>query len=411
MSSPAGARSKDQLSTGLVLSGGGARGAYEAGVVLGLTEVLEGSSVAPFDTFTGTSVGALNAAWACAHAHRPDVNAKGLVDEWCKLRLEEHLQVDLMRMLFETPGLSLVRRALRKNPKDRLGYSLLKPDAFERIVRDRIPWDQLHRNIGDATVNALVVAALRIFDGRTAMFAEVTPGREFVASRDPRRLALKESITAEHVLASAAIPFVFPARRIGSRFYCDGGIRFNTPIAPAIRCGAERLVVVSLMHNQKVRDTLPPPPIAVELSYPNPIFLLGKIVNALLLDPIHRDLQVLSRFNNLMLTLNECLTPEELVTVRDVLRDNRGLSYRNIPTLVFQPSNDIGRLARDRALELRGRTVESFAVRRLARIGAVWEADLLSFILFDHLFVEQLIEMGRADVVARSDEVKAFFYG
>src|SRR5262249_28028597 len=142
------------------------------------------------------------------------------------------------------------------------------------------------------------------------------------------------------VLASAALPLLFPARRIDGSFFCDGGLRFNTPIAPAIRTGARKLVIVALRAARTAadaKDTLE--------EYPNPLFLIGKVFDALLLDPVDYDLRVLARFNRLMEAMEVGVTPATLRRVRQILTADRGLPYRRVETLVFRPSEDIGVLA------------------------------------------------------------------
>jgi NTE family protein len=190
-----------------VLSGGGARGAYEAGVIAGIVEILahQGRQRAPFSIFTGASVGAINATWLAAHADRPDMNVSGLLELWRSLDLREHLRISPMRFL----------RPSRSG--EQLGRSLMDPRALEDLVRKQIPFGRLHDNVDKGVVQALVVAALNIASTKTTMFAEVAPTARFIPSRDPRRQGSLTRIECGHVLASAAIPLLFPARRIGSR--------------------------------------------------------------------------------------------------------------------------------------------------------------------------------------------------
>jgi NTE family protein len=391
--------------TGLVLSGGGARGAYEVGVLLGITEVLglKPDDPAPFQVFTGASVGAINTTFYAAHAHRGDLGAAALAEVWRNLHLPVHVRIDPLR-------LTGARRLLARWRGDpHLGTSLLNPTALDAVVRDSIPWSQLHANVRNGRVRALIIAALQVANGRTCMFHETNGACVFRPSRDPRRIARPGPITAQHVLASGAIPVVFPARKVEGRWYCDGGIRFNTPVAPAIRAGAERLVVVSLMHPK----TQMAPEVDAEEAYPNPLFLLGKVLNALLLDPITYDLQVLKRFNRMLEVLDEALDPQERARVDAVVSKARGQAYRRLDTLVFQPSEDLGCIA---AAHLRrhgdamkiGR-IARWMLQRAASTEATWEDDLASYVLFDGAFAARLIEVGRADAHARADEVRAFF--
>ncbi len=222
-----------------------------------------------------------------------------------------------------------------------------------------------------------------------------------------------EPIEAEHVLASAAIPFLFPARRVGRAYYADGGLRFNTPIAPAIRAGADKLVVISLRHEPPMRLAGSDERGSGVEQYPSLVFLLGKIFNALLLDPVAYDLQILDRFNRLMESLGAVLTADEWARVEHVLVESRGAPYRKIETLVFAPSENIGIAAGDylrmhRARASIGRFYE-WLLGKAANVGATWEADLASFLLFDGEFARRLIDLGRRDAVAQADAIRAFF--
>ena len=185
-------------------------------------------------------------------------------------------------------------------------------------------------------------------------------------------------------------------------------MRFNTPFAPAIRAGADKLVVISLLSQEAPEDDPTPKSERIH-AYNSPLFLIGKVLNALLLDPMRYDLQVLDRFNRLIDALEKALPPHELEDVQRVLREARGLPYRKLDTLVFRPTVDVGRLARERALELQGSRFSSWLLARTATLGSLWESDLLSFILFDHEFAEELISLGHRDAMARKDEIKAFF--
>lgn len=396
--------------TALVLSGGGARGAYEAGVIAGIIEVLglTPTDPPPFRIFTGASVGAINAAFLAAHADQGNLAIDQLTGIWRRLSLQSHLQLDPLGLL----GVRQRMRALLRmmTPHHALGRSLLDATALERTVTDGIPWNRLHHLIDNGTVHALVIATLRIADGRTTLFAELAPHARFAPSNDPRRQATPTRINADHILASAAIPLIFPARRIADTWHCDGGLRFNTPIAPAIRCGADKLMVVSLLHKSTEDPTQPD---SITMTYPDPIFLLGKVFNALLLDPIDYDLQVLERFNGLLDVMHDCLEPHQQDRIDELLIQHRGAPYRRLELLTFRPTTDLGRLAghhlqTHKIIDELGRGV-TWLLRRAARHDATWEVDLASYLLFDGEYATRLIEQGIADVHQRSDAVKAFF--
>ena len=380
--------------TALVLSGGGVRGAYEVGAVKGILEVLgvKRTDPAPFHIFTGTSVGAINATYLAAHADRGDMAIDGLVQLWTSLEVSEYARFDAFASL---------RR--RRDSSFSSGWSLIDPKPLARLVSRGIPFDRLHENRRRGIVDSLVIAALDIAYSRTTMFAQVADDAQFRPSMDPLRNAVLTNIELDHVLASAALPFVFPARRIGDSYYCDGGLRYNTPIAPAIRSSADELVIIPA-----IRAGGPRRPAAPLGRYPNLTFMAGKLVNALLADPVERDLAILERFNRLVGVLDAALTDDERDRVADVFLETRGHDYRHLDVLTVRPTIDIGEMAGARIKEGVGGAI-GWLLRQVLRRSGSDEADWASYVLFDGRFAEQLIEVGRQDSYALADDIRAFF--
>jgi NTE family protein len=401
---------------GIVLSGGGMRGAYEAGVVAGVMDVLERRPDQPplFRVLSGTSVGAINAAYLAANGHLGDHGIGRLLDFWRSLDIERHVKMRLLGLMRWPRRFTQLFSAEGGRPTTR--SSLLDTAELESLVEQAIDFAQLRENVRSGKVQALLVAALHIVSGQTTVFAEVAPEAVFAPSRTGLRIARVEPITMDHVLASAAIPLLFPARRVGRLFYCDGGLRFNTPIAPAIRAGADPLLIVSVSHatteaelrerEQELADAE-----GMDLE---PMFLVGKLLNALLLDPVKHDLMVLSRLNELVEVLESSLRPEDYAEVQRVLVKTRGVEYRKIHSLVFSPSKDIGRVAGDYIRtklngEVQLNPVLDRFLARAAREGMSQEADWASYLLFDGGFANELIELGRHDAHDRADEIVALF--
>jgi NTE family protein len=398
--------------TGLVLSGGGMRGAYEVGVVAGIAEVLRDTPHRSplFDVFAGTSVGAINASYLASNADEPDHGVARLAETWQSLRLPDHARV----RAFGLWSGALKRRLERVKTGTGLGNSLLDTRAIEVVIRRAIDWDKLHRNIASGRVHALVIAALQVVTGRTTIFAEHAPGVSVQPARDERRVTTVEKITADHVLASASIPLLFPSRRIGKHYYCDGGLRFNTPIAPAIRAGAEKLVVISVRHSRTPRELdADEHADSADGGFLSPLFLVGKLLNALLLDPVAYDLQMMQRLNEMMEVLEEALPAEQLERVQRVFIQHRGAPYRRLETLVFTPSLDLGLLAGDYIRTgLDSSDLSSLArylIERAARDKLHPEADWASYLLFDGGFARELIEVGRRDAHDKAEAIRAFF--
>lgn len=388
-----------------MLSGGGTRGAYEVGVLAGFLEALDatGRTVSPFQILAGTSVGAINAAYVAANADEPGFNLDRLIAAWTGLDFTK---------AFSPQPLNFFRQLFRgtappEREQERLGLSMLDPAPLEELVRHNIAFDALHENIHNDIVRGLIIAALDVASGKTVLFCEFSPHGEYKPSKDPRRSSRHEPITLEHVLASAAIPLLFPARRVGNTFYCDGGLRFNTPISPVIRSGAERLVIVSTTYLGR-RAT---PPAETLATYPSLAFLTGKVLNALLLDPLEYDLQVLARINGLVDLHHRGLAHASQEELERLLEHRRGAPYRHIETLVFSPSQDIAKIAADYLKDNLRRLDIGLMARRLLRTASEEEnADWATYLLFDGGFTERIIELGRRDALRNRDQIRAFFH-
>ena len=388
------------------------RGAYEVGVVAGIVEVLKGTQhrTPLFDVYAGTSVGAINAAYFASYADQPDYAAERLAQLWQSLRLSDHAKLRPLGLWSS----GLRRRLERITSNERMGTSLLDTRAIEVVIRRAVDWDRLHRNVASGRVHALMVAALQVVSGRTTVFAEHAPGVQLRAAQDARRVTQVCTITPDHVLASAAIPLLFPTRRVGDHYYCDGGLRFNTPIAPAIRAGAERLVVISVRHQRSYSEiTADEQADRGEHRDLGPLFLVGKLLNALLLDPVAYDLQMMERLNQMMEVLEEALPAEQLERVQKVWIKHRGAPYRRLDTLVFTPSHDLGGAAGDyiknRLDTSEIQTIARYLIDRAASESPQSEADWASYLLFEGGFARQLIDIGRADARAKADEIRRFF--
>jgi len=422
-----------RLRTALVLGGGAARGAYEAGVLSYLRGELrrELHEHVHLDILSGTSVGAINACFAAGTAAIPEQQGTGLVEKWRSLRVEDVLRLgptDVVRVLRD-----LFRRT--PNPGDRRAGGLVDPVGLEDLVRKQIPWREISRNIRTGRLQALSVSATRVSTGHTTVFIQRSARDTPPWSRDPHYRALAARIGPFHALASASIPLLFPAVPVGGELYVDGGLRQNVPISPALRLGAERVIVVSLRHRPVAAAELPPgqdlqpPPVPApaepahagekqphahaEVPYASGPYLLGKTLDALLLDRVDEDLNRLRRFNALLEAGTHAYGPSFEGVLNSALRPMRNTSMRYVRNLLVYPSEDLGVLAADycRSAEFRRRAnglVGSF-LRRMVESEARDKADLASYLLFDAGFADRLIDLGRRDARARREEWLRFF--
>jgi NTE family protein len=396
---------------GFVLSGGGSRGAYEAGIIHYLRTDLAkrlGRHV-PIDIVTGTSVGAINAAFLAATMSDPATQAQQIVAAWRALRLEELISlraIDVMR----AARLMLGGEPPPPSPGSFRYGGILDTSGLERFVIRVIPWRGIDRSLRSRTLQALTVSTTHVGTGHTVVFlssADPVP-REW--SRDPFVRHRAARIGPRHVLASAAIPMLFPAVKIGDEYFTDGGLRQNTPMSPAIRLGADRMLLVSLRHVAK-RD---PKQLEHERdeAYPKPLFLAGKALNALLLDHTEYDLARMQRINLILEAGHASFGPKFEDMMNHELVRLRGAPLRRIQAAHIRPSEDIGALASDFVKSGKtqlGGLVARKLIERLAAGEARHENDLLSYLLFDGKYADQLIELGRNDAAKKESELASLF--
>ena len=390
-------------SVALVLSGGGARGAYEVGVLSYLYGELarqRGGVIPRVDIVSGTSVGAINACYLAAHMADPVSGVKRLVDLWTAIQFESVLRFNV-RQAMKLP------QVLRGGGDVDTGLFDVRP--MVDLVTREVSWKMLARAVRRGLLRAVSVSATEIATGRTTLFVDTAPDVPLPDAINPRVVVRSGIVGPQHALASAAIPLVFPPVRIGSHLYCDGGLRQNTPISPAIRMGASKILVVGL--SKEVRGMAVPEALGDASHTPaGATFLLGKVLNAFLLDHVQADVELLKRINQLLTDGEAVFGPEFLERMSQHALDRGGTPYRKIETLVVRPSQDIGRLAGQHVR--RGKFSGSLVARGIMALldsGLTDESDLASYLLFDGAFARKLIDLGRADAEAMRDRLLAFF--
>src|SRR5437899_9449409 len=401
---------------GLVMSGGGARGAYEAGVLRYLLDDLPRRLGRPvrFDIVTGTSVGAIHACYVAGSIGQPAAGQR-LADLWRSLEVSGVYEFGTADLVFVPLRLlGIVGR--QKHPPEpgipeRLA-GLLDTRPLERLVRERIPWADLRHNIDSGAIEAVAVAATEIGSGKSVVWVDNREGVVRRWARDPFVIARPARLEPGHALASAAIPFLFPAPRIDGAYFCDGGLRLNTPLAPALRLGADRLLLVGLRHSPTPEEEAA---LAAhrEANYSSLAYLGGKVLNALLLDHVDYDVDRLRLVNAILDTGARAYGPDFLRRINQVIEEMRGTPYRVVRDVYVVPSRDLAVMAAECLEAHRGgaglRAWLSDAALRYTVRGIAGEADLLSYLYFDRCYADHLIELGRADAEARADELIAFF--
>jgi NTE family protein len=393
-----------QRRTAMILSGGGARGAYEVGVLWYIFDDLSRMRGAPpkIDVLCGTSVGAINACYLAAHLGDPVLGMRRLVHLWSELQLTRVLG-------FGARQLSGLPRLLMGGGV--MGTGLFDVTPMAELVQREVSWRALARALRKKQLRALTVSTTEVSTGRTVVFMQTAPDVDIPQTAPPRTLFRADHIGPHHALASAAIPMLFPPVKIDDELYLDGGLRQNTPIAPALRLGATHIFAIGSSREVKGIVTKEGTSAGANTRAPGAAFLLGKVLNAFLLDHVDVDLELLRRLNNVIKDGTNTYGPEFLETMtREAHRRNQP-PYRYVEPFEIRPSEDLGRLASEHVRK--GKFIGNpFFTKRLfdlLDIGAGDEADLASYLLFDGHYCRQLIEMGRADAHARRDEILAFF--
>jgi len=394
----------------LVLAGGASRGAYEVGVV---QHVLEDVSRAigrdvPIDVICGTSAGSLNAALLAAFADRPAERGQMLAQRWTSLKMQELVRPSAGELL-QLVG-RLVGRAPRPPKEGSRHGGLFDPAGIEAILRDAVPFDRIAEHLQAGRLAALSISTTHVATGRTVVFIQRREGNTPRWGRDPTMVGRTAVIRAEHVLASAAVPLMFPAVEIDGQYYCDGGLRQNVPLSPARRLGADSLVVINPRY---IREDRPPAELAGahEREFPDPLFVVGKAMNALLLDRIEDDISRLRRLNAVLEAGTRRFGPGFTDGLNEELRTMGVGGLRPLEVVYVRSSQDIGVMAADYVRSpLFARRVRGLFGRALRRIAdGEPEADLLSYVLFDGEFCGRLVELGRSDARARHDELVRLF--
>ena len=387
--------------TGLILTGGGARAAYQVGVLKALVSIRRdccGVARNPFDVIAGTSAGAINAAALACSADDVDGAIARLVDTWAGFHAEQVYRADSLgvirtgaRWLTMLSVGWVLAKWRRARPK-----SLLDNSPLRELLADLVPVHRLGDMMRGGHLHALAVSASGYGSGLHVTFYDALA--DTLPWNRSQRVSVRQPITIDHLLASSAIPFVFPAVELGlngrQEYFGDGSMRQSAPISPAVHLGAERILVVGAgrMHE----PALPLEGRAGSSEYPNLAQIAGHALSNIFLDALAVDVERLQRINRTL----SLLSPEA--------RSNSGL--RPIDVLVIAPSQRLDDIAA-RHLGSLPQTIRTL----LRGVGVSGEgkqargAALASYLLFEAPYTQELMALGESDTLIRRHEVASFF--
>jgi NTE family protein len=373
----------------LTLTGGGARGAYQAGVLQRLGEACEDLE---FGVITGVSAGAINGAFIANHRGSFGQASRELSGLWNKLSTEEVLRgtpLELARNVTRW-GIQLLSGGLETLPRVR---GLLDTEPLRKLLT-RVLCDAegelsgVRHNLAAGRLGAFAVTTTSYATGQAITFAQHPPGHPQVSWERPYRIGQSAVIGVDHVMASAAIPLLFPAVKIGTSWHGDGSVRQAAPLSPALRLGARRLLVISTVREPSEH----PRESATDDAYPSLARIVGVTLNSLLYGHTEYDAEQLRRITGLVRA-----SPH-----------GKSSGFEPVELFLMRPSADLGHVAAEYEHKL------PRALRYLTRGLGTRDAnstDILSTLLFDAAYTERLVECGRRDADEQIEALVRFVGG
>jgi len=373
------ARTPSNHITALVLPGGGARSAYQVGVLKAISEIRRGQSN-PFPLMCGVSAGAINATAMASHANEFDLGVSRLEQFWASMSCDR---------IYRTDGRTVLRNGLRWMFSLALGgrlvrnpTSLLDNQPLREFLQANVQLAGIQTAINSGSLRALAITASCY---RSASAVSFFQGESHLPGwQSTRREGRPARITTEHLLASSALPLIFPAEKIATEYFGDGGMRMLTPLSPAINLGATRILVIG------TRDEHPDPAPQVDMPYPSLGEIGGYLLDCIFMDTLTADLQRLERNN--------------LVVSRMPADQIGALAMRKVESLVIRPSRDLRDITQEHMDEIPA------SVRLLLRSLGGWGKDwrLASYLLFGPKYCQALMSLGYKDGKQQAEALKNF---
>lgn len=370
----------------LVLSGGGARGAYQVGVLKAIADLHGKSAPNPFSIISGTSSGAINAVALATSANNFRLAVKKLEHFWQQLSVDQVYKANAWDLMVS--GGSLVLSMLNKGMGRSQPLAFLNNEPLRQLLSQTIQFSNIQKRIDAGYLDAVSVNATGYTSGESVSFFQARA--DIKGWRKGRRVGISTQLGIKHLMASSAIPTIFPAEKVSREYFGDGALRQLAPLSPALKFGADKILVIGVSGNPTII-----PKREMTLHSPSLAQMIGHVFNSAFIDSLEHDLDIMLRMNDLI-----------RIDDRRVAYTSQG-QVRAINLLTIQPSIEFDEVAARHVQHL------PRAMRYMMNTtGATKEgggASFASYLLFEPPFCGELIEQGYRDVMAQEDEVRAFF--